>query len=264
MGKTVVITGASAGIGLACARLFLQNGWTVYCLSRTFSQPDPVRHIPTDVSDEDSVNQAFAQIKDECGQIDLLINNAGFGISGATEFTTLTDAKRLFDVNFFGGFCCAKAAIPLMRERGGRILNVSSAAAIFSVPFQSFYSASKSAVNALTLAFRNELAMFGISVCAVMPGDIKTHFTASREKSFAGEDIYQGRIGPSVAVMEKDEQNGMSVVFISRFIYRVACKKHVSTIYTAGVKYKLFALLSKCLPSRLVNFIVGKLYVKTK
>ena len=104
MSGTVVITGASGGIGRATAELFASRGHTVYGLSRRAGDLESVRYISTDVTDEDSVKSAFERIRSEVGRIDLLINNAGFGISGATEFTSLEDAKRLFDVNFFGGF----------------------------------------------------------------------------------------------------------------------------------------------------------------
>ena len=95
--QTVVITGGSSGIGLATAKLFADNGFSVFSLSR--SAPDDIRitHIPTDVSSEDSVKEAFNKIKNSCVKLDILINNAGFGISGATELTTVTDAKRLFN-----------------------------------------------------------------------------------------------------------------------------------------------------------------------
>jgi len=209
-----------------------------------------------------SVRDAFGQVEMREGSIDLLISNAGFGISGAVEFTTLESARRQFDVNFFGGFLCAKYAAPLMREHGGRIIFVSSAAAIFSIPFQSFYSASKSALNSLTLALGNELRQFGISVCAVMPGDVKTGFTAARDKCADGENVYCGRIVKSVSTMEKDEINGMSPEYIAGSIVRLAEKKRPKPITALGTQYKLFAVLAKLLPLRLINFVVGKMYIK--
>lgn len=262
MSGTVVITGASGGIGRAAAELFAQNGYTVYGLCRRGGDAAGVRYIATDVADEISVKSAFERIAGEAGRIDLLINNAGFGISGATEFTSLEDAKRLFDVNFFGSFLCAKYAIPLMREKGGRIVNISSAAAIFSIPFQSFYSASKAAINSLTMALRNELKDFGISVTALMPGDVRTGFTAARVKSTAGEDIYRGVIEKSVATMEKDELGGMTPEYIARQIYKIAVKPRVKPLYALGTQYKLFALLSKVLPNGFICAVVGKMYVK--
>ena len=112
-----------------------------------------------------------------------------------------------------------KAALPLMRAQGGgRIVNISSVAAPLAIPFQAWYSVSKAAVNAYTLALFNEVKQFGISVCAVMPGDIRTGFTSAREKSHAGDDVYKGRIARSVAKMEKDEENGMAPEVAGRFL----------------------------------------------
>ncbi len=261
MGRIVVITGASGGIGNAAAKAFLQRGCTVYGLSRSAGNIEGVRYIQTDVTAESSVRSAFERIASEAGSIDLLINNAGFGISGAAEFTELEDAKRLFDVNFFGGFVCTKHAVPLMRRKGGRILNVSSAAAIFSIPFQSFYSASKSAVNSLTLALGNELGRFGISVTAVMPGDVKTNFTAARRKSVKGEDLYGGIIEKSVAKMERDEENGMTPEYIAEQLVKISEKRRVKPIYALGAQYKVFAVLSKILPNGFINTVVGKMYI---
>ena len=260
--KTAVITGASGGIGLAAAELLLSKGWVVYNLSRR-SGGNAI-HIPTDVSDEAAVKAAFEKIENESGSISLLINCAGFGISGAAELTELSQAKKQFDVNFFGTLLCSKEAARIMRQNGGgRIVNVSSAAAIFAIPFQSFYSASKSAINSLSLAMDNELKEFGIRVVAVMPGDVKTGFTAAREKSGSKERaIYGETVSKSVAVMEKDEQKGMTAEYAAGCVVKAALRKNPKPLYTIGFQYKIFALLFKLLPIRVINAIVGKLYIK--
>ena len=258
--KVVVITGGSGGIGLALCRQFCKNGDKVYSLSRSENAENPAIHIAADVSDTESVKEAFARIEED--HIDLLINNAGFGISGAIEFTEIAEAESQFQVNFFGGLRCTQAALPKLRKAHGRIINISSAAAIFSIPFQAFYSASKSAVNSLTLALRNELRDFGVSACAVMPGDVKTGFTQQRRKSSAGSELYQNKIDASIAVMEKDEQNGMMPEYVARYIRKVAMKRSVRPLYSAGLLYKFFYVLNKLLPQRLVNWIVSVLYIK--
>lgn len=262
--KIAAITGASSGIGLAAAGVFAAHGYKVYCLSRTAPKDERFIHIPTDVSDEAAVVSAFARIKNEAGRLDVLVNNAGFGISGATELTGLSEAKRLFDVNFFGQFVCAKHASPLLRETRGAIVNVSSAAAIFSIPYQAFYSASKSAINSLTLAMRSELKPFGVRVCAVMPGDVKTGFTAARVKDDGESSLYSDTVKASVAVMEKDEINGMPPEKVAGIIFKLAQKRSPKPLTVAGGKYKLFAVLNKLLPTGLVNTIVGSMYIKSE
>lgn len=259
--KVAVITGASGGIGLETAKL-LKNEYRVYDLSRTGQEGNGILHIDTDVTCEESLSAAFATIRARERKIDLLICNAGIGIAAAAEFTSIEAAKRQFDVNFFGVFLTCKHALPLLRAAKGRILAVSSAAAEFPIPFQSFYSASKAAINTFICALRNEVKGFGVSVAAVMPGDTKTGFTDARKKEYDGEDIYGGRIAPSVAVMEKDERNGMPAESVAKTIVRIAKKRKVRPLYTAGLKYKCFIVLKKILGTTVVNRLIGMLYVK--
>ena len=179
--KVVIITGASSGIGLECAKMFSQKGYKVYALSRRGGNDHLISHVKCDVTDEKCVKSTFSDIFEKENRIDILVNNAGFGISGAVEFTDTQSAKKQFDVNFFGTVICSKAVLKLMRKQGfGRIINISSMAAPLAIPFQSFYSASKAAVNSFTLSLANEVKPFGISVCALMPGDVKTEFTQNR------------------------------------------------------------------------------------
>ena len=261
--KTAVVTGASRGIGLETAKLFAQNAYRVYALSRSGTSEKQENIIPMkcDVTDEDEIRNAFRLIFEESGRMDVLVNNAGFGISGAVEFTDKKQAQKQFEVNFFGCFLCCKAAAEYMRKNGGgRIVNISSLAAELSIPFQAFYSASKAAVNSLTLALANELRPFHITVCALMPGDVKTGFTENREKEKEISGVYGETIKKSIATMEKDERNGMSAQSIAKAVLALAERKRVKPVSTTGAQYKLIAGLSKVLPVSAVNRIVGMLY----
>lgn len=261
MGNVVVITGGSSGIGKSTASLFAGKGYTVYELSRTGKSENGVMHISADITVPEDIQRAFKEIFDKEGRLDLLINNAGMGISGAVEFTDLDKAHRIFDVNFFGTFLCCKEALPyLRRSAGSRIINLSSVAAPLSIPFQAFYSATKAAINSLTLALSNEVRPFGIRVSAVMPGDVHTGFTAAREKNEDGSALYGETIKRAVSSMEKDELSGMTPDFIAGVIYRVSQKRNPKALYTAGGKYKLFVFISKILPTNLCNRLVGKIY----
>lgn len=155
-----------------------------------------------------------------------------------------------------------RAVIPHMRKNGGRIVNISSVAAVAHIPFQTYYSATKAAIESYSFALANELKPFGISVTAIQPGDICTEFTQSRKKDFDGDDIYGGRISKSVAGMEKDEQKGMSPGFAGRYIAKIALKKSVKPAYAIGFGYKAVVLLCKLMPSRFRNFVIGMLYAK--
>lgn len=261
--KVVLLTGGSSGIGQCTARHLVRAGCRVYELSRRDSSQAGIVHLTCDVTREEDVTRAVRQILDREGRIDLVINNAGFGISGAVEFTETEDARRLLDVNFFGMVRVNRAVLPHMRQaRRGRIVNLSSVAAVAPIPFQTYYSASKAAVNAYTMALANEVRPFGITVCAVQPGDIATGFTAAREKSQQGDEAYGGRIGRSVARMEHDEETGMSPEAAGAFICRVALKQGRKPLYTIGGFYRFAHLLMKLLPARLANWLLGVLYAQ--
>lgn len=263
MSKIAVVTGGTSGIGKQTALALKSDGYTVYELSRRPEGVEGLHHIPTDITKEEMVNAAISQVMEREGRIDVLVNNAGFGISGAIEFTPTSEAKRLFDANFFGMVNLNRAVIPVMRaQKSGRIVNLSSVAAPIPIPFQAYYSATKAAVNAYTMALANELRPFGVTVCAVQPGDIKTGFTAAREKVIEGDDVYQGRISRSVGRMEHDEQTGMDPAIAGRFIANVAQKGKVKPLYTIGFSYQLFTFLVRILPGRLLNWMIGLLYAK--
>ncbi len=261
MKRVCVLTGGSSGIGKASAELLAQNGYTVYELSRGGADFDGIRHITADVTDPDQVRAAVAQVLAAQGRIDLLVNNAGFGISGAVEFTDPKDAFAQLNVNFFGALNCIQAVLPAMRaQKSGHIVNISSVAAPIAIPFQAFYSATKAATNSLTLALRNEVKPFGVRVCAILPGDVKTGFTAARKKSCAGGDIYGTAIDHAVAVMEHDEQNGMPPKMVARAVLRAANAKRPPAFSTVGFQYRIFVLLSKLLPASWTNALVGMIY----
>lgn len=258
--KVAIVTGGSSGIGLAACRLLAAEGYAVYDFSRHQAEDSPARHIYADVTDEPSLAAGLEQVLAEQGCLDLLVNNAGCGVSGAAEFTPLAIAQQQLAVNFFGQVSMNRLAIPALRESCGMIINLSSVAGELAIPFQSFYSASKAAVNAYTLALANELRPFGVRVAALLPGDVKTGFTAARHKCREELPLYGETIRKAVAAMEKDEQNGMPPQQVARAIVKLARQKHPRPLTTVGGKYQLFMILGKFLPARLSNWIVGKMY----
>lgn len=261
--KVVIVTGANSGIGRCAAKSLKDSDCMVYDFSRRDITVDGIKHIRVDVTDENNVISAVKEVYEKEGRIDIVINCAGFGISGAVEFTSLEDAKSQFDVNFFGMVNVNKAVIPYMREnREGRIVNISSVAAVAHIPFQTYYSASKAAIESYTCALANELRPFNITVTAVQPGDICTEFTQARKKTFEGDDVYNGRISKSVAGMERDEQKGMKPEVAGDYIAKIALRNKVKPIYAIGASYKFVCILCKLFPSRFRNFVIGQLYAK--
>lgn len=261
--KIAVLTGGTSGIGMQTALALKSAGYTVYELSRRAQGVEGLNHLVADVTDEAAVKKAVDEIVAREGKIDVLVNNAGFGISGAVEFTKTEDVKRLFDTNFFGMVNMNRAVVPVMREAGqGRIVNISSVAGQIPIPFQTYYSAAKAATNSYTMALANELRPYGVTVCAVQPGDIKTGFTKAREKTVDGDDVYGGRIGRSVSRMEHDEQTGMDPAVAGKFIANVAMKKKVSPIYTIGASYSFLTFLTRLMSWKTMNKIIGAIYAK--
>ena len=261
--RIAVVTGGSSGIGRATARALAAKGCTVYELSRRDNPPEGVSHLTADITDEQQVKKAIDEVISREGKIDILVNNAGYGISGAAEMTDSADSHAQLELNLHGMDNVTRAILPYMRERKcGRIVSVSSIAGILPIPFQLWYSVSKAAINAYVLALQNEVRPYGISVCAVMPGDIATGFTDARKKSDSGNDIYSGRIERSVATMEKDERGGMSPDKAGAYIAKLAMKKRTRPMKAIGISYKAISILTKLLPRRLSNYLVGLIYSK--
>ncbi len=259
--KVVLVTGGSSGIGQAAAKALADCGCTVYEGSRRESEQPGITHVYMDVTDEASVEAAVRQIREREGKIDVLVTCAGAGISGAVEFTEADAVRRQMDVNFMGTVHAVKAVLPWMRTAGcGRLVLISSVAAQFPIPFQTYYSASKAAINAYACALANEIRPFGITVTAVQPGDIRTGFTAARAKSAEGDDVYGGRIARSVAVMEKDEQNGMDPAIAGKWIAGIALRRRCKPVCTLGFSYRCLCVLGKVLPLSLVNRLIGLIY----
>ncbi len=261
--KVAVVTGGSSGIGRAAAIALRDCGCTVYEFSRRDHPIENIRHLCVDVTNEASIRDALSQIEAENETIDIVVNCAGNGISGAVEFTELDDAKAQFEVNFFGMVNVNRAVLPILRrQQSGMIVNVSSVAAVAHIPFQTYYSASKAATESYTCCLANEVRPFGVAVTCVQPGDIATGFTEARRKSAVGDDVYSGRISRSVAGMEKDEKNGMKPETAGRYIAKIALKKRVKPLYTLGFGYKCLSVLCKVLPCRFRNWVVGLLYAR--
>lgn len=261
--KVMVITGGSSGIGKAAAELFAANGYKVYELSRHGASEGNISHIDCDVTVSADCQSAIKTVTDAEGRIDVLISNAGFGISGAVEFTAEADWKRQMDVNFNGAVNIAQAALPFMREHSetvkSKIIFTSSMAAQFPIPFQAFYTASKYAINGFAMALRNELRPFGISVCCLLPGDVKTGFTGSRKEETKGADFYP-RMEKAVAQMAHDEQNGQQPMQLARKLLSLANSRCPAPYSTVGIQYKLFRILGYILPESIVSRILYMMY----
>lgn len=257
----IIITGASSGIGKETANFLAEKGHVVYGLSRRKVEGEKFISKVCDMTDYAAVKACFKEIYETEGSIDALINNAGMGISGSVEHTSTEDIKKIFDINLLALINSCQEVIPYMKEcGGGKIVNLSSVAAVIPIPFQAFYSASKSAVQTFSYALRLELKNFKIDVSVVCPGDTKTGFTSARVKNASEDSSYGERVAHSVEKMEKDEQHGMPAIAVSKIIYKIIKKKHSPACKTVGFGYKMITFLSKLLPTRFMLWVVKKIY----
>lgn len=260
MKKVVVITGGSSGIGETTARYLSCMGDIVYSLSRTKKETFGINYIECDVMKIEQVRTAFIKIIGETGKIDVVINNAGIGISGPVENTKLDAIKEIINVNMMGVFHVCKIAIPYLRISQGRIINIGSVAGDLAIPFQTFYSVTKSAIMAYTEGLALELKPLGVKVTCVLPGDTRTSFTKNRQNEIDIDQEYRFRYHKSITKMEHDEKNGMLPIAVSKTIYRTMKKKNPSTKVIVGFSYQFLLFVKRFLPQRLVLHILYKMY----
>ncbi len=223
--RVVLITGASSGIGQACAVHLAASGWRVFGTSRKdTATADGVTMLRMDVDDEASVNQCVAEVYERARRIDAVVNNAGYSLIGSIEDTSIEEAKAQFETNFFGALRVCRAVLPIMRQqKRGHIVNISSLAGVFGLPFGGHYSASKFALEGMSEALRYETRRFGIQVALVEPGDFNTAITASRRVAAAAitNEAYRERFAEMSRKQEQEEQNGSPPEPIARLVERI-------------------------------------------
>jgi NAD(P)-dependent dehydrogenase (short-subunit alcohol dehydrogenase family) len=257
MNRIVLITGGSGGLGKKLTELFTKDGDTVCSLSR--SNKDGYKyHFDCDVTDEESVKKAVDSAASLYGKIDMLICNAGIGLAGALETTPSDMVKSVFDVNFFGALYTVKAALNYMKE-GSKIIAVSSAAAFFSLPYRSIYSASKSALNMMFDGLNMELKKDKIQVCSVCPGEIDTPFGENRLWHRAGK--YENDIQAVAEKLKAGEKRKMTAEAAAKKIFDKVNKRRLPPVFIIGAKYRFFYFMSKIMPKRLLLYFTTKKYV---
>jgi short-subunit dehydrogenase len=268
-GRVAIVTGASSGIGLSVARQLAGRGFRVYGLSRRTWTPPAVpgdgflRVIPCDVNDEASASEA-SMAKAESG-FGILVNCAGYGIAGPVEETSDADARAQMETNFFGTLRMCRLALPYLRAAGhGMIINTGSVAGFVSIPFQSHYSASKAAIDALSLALDAEARRFGTRCVLVQPGDTRTGFTDARiTAAGAGrpDSPYAGVFERSVEGMAKSERAGDDPDCVAAAYVRLLLRRSPPPHTTPGsLLYKVVGVAHRLLPARLFRYIINLMY----
>jgi NAD(P)-dependent dehydrogenase (short-subunit alcohol dehydrogenase family) len=258
--KVIVITGHTSGIGKALyERLAAYN--TVIGLSRSAIDNGKTQ-FKCDVSDSKRVKEIFSEINKLYGRVDILFNNAGYGISGATEDISSEEAEKVVKVNFLGQLYAAQAALPLMNA-GARIINISSVSGISPMPFRALYNSTKAAVNMLSSSLRMELKPLGIGVTALCLGDTETDFSAHRIIS-SDSDRYSKRTEEIDSFLIRRGNKGkMKLDKAVNCIIIIASKDKIKERYIIGIKYRIFSHVYKFFP-RFISYLTLKVFSKKR
>ncbi|HEY9533051.1 MAG TPA: SDR family oxidoreductase [Mucilaginibacter sp.] len=266
MKKVILVTGASSGIGLASATALHEAGHTVYGTTRNLAKKVnvPFNLIELDVTNDESARAAVAKIIQTEGRIDVLVNNAGNGIAGPAYAMPVDKAKQQFEVNFFGVVRMCSAVIPeMLKNNSGIVINISSLAGLFGLPYQSMYVASKYAVEGYSESLRMELRKTGIKITTINPGDFKTEFTGSREKIpfTVDNEKLKANYDIAIASIEKDENAGADPIAIGRQLVKIVGKSNPAHQYLVGAIGQTIAVtLKKVLPGGLFESLMADHY----
>ena len=249
MAKVILITGGSSGIGKSIGEFLLGKGYCVYGTSR-----DPSKYpnskfslLPLDVTDRNSIKKCISDVLNLQGRLDVLVNNAGAGITGPIEEIPHKEIQRNFDINFFGPVSMIQTTLPAMRaQNSGLIINITSIAGYMGLPYRGIYSASKGALELVTEALRMEVKQFGIQITNVAPGDFATNIAAGRYhapiiKGSAYETIY----GKVLSEMNTHVDSGSNPNEMGEAIFKIIQENHPKVHYKVGAFMQKFSIVLK-------------------
>lgn len=255
MSKVVLITGGSSGIGKSIGEFLYQKGFVVYGTSRN---PERILNsvfplVALDVRDVSTIHAAVAKVIATSGRLDIVINNAGVGITGPLEEIPTVEMKNHFDTNFFGPIEVIKAVLPQMREqKSGLVINVTSIAGYMGLPYRSMYSGSKGALELVTEALRMEVKSFGIHITNVAPGDFATNIASGRYHApVIKGSAYEASYGESLRTMDEHVDGGSNPNKMAEAVYKIIQTKEPKVHYKVGAFMQKFSIvLKRILPDK--------------
>ena len=262
----VLVTGASSGIGLAIATYLHQKGYTVFGTSRKAENGDQSMGftlVKMDVNSDESVKKGVEYVLSRSQKIDLLVNNAGIGMVGSGEDSTVDEMKMQFETNFYGPVRVMQEVLPSMRaHRKGMIINVTSLAGIFGLPYRGVYCASKAALKLLTESMRMELLKFNVHATVVAPGDYKTKIKTSRIRAKkADQSDYKEEFKRVYDIMNEEVHTSGEPIQVAKAIYKISHKKSPKSHYVVASTFqKLVVHLRYWLPSKVFYRLVMNNY----
>lgn len=265
MKKTVLVTGASAGIGRATAIYLAQNGYNVYGAARRTEKMEDlkifdIKPISLDVTNTESAQACIEEVFKEAGSIDVLVNNAGFGSEGAIEDVTIEDAKYQMDVNVFGAMNLTQLVLPKMRQNNyGKIINISSVGGKIALPLGGWYHASKFAIEALSDSMRMEVKQFGIDVIVIEPGGVKSEWGNIAMESLvrvSGNTAYREMVKGAEKSYKRTENNNSEPIVIAKLIKKAIEASNPKTRYAGGSMAKPLLFLRSILSDRMLERLI--------
>ncbi|AUP81356.1 SDR family oxidoreductase [Flavivirga eckloniae] len=265
MSKVVLITGGSSGIGKSIGEFLIEKNFTVYGTSRN---PDKYKDsrfpiLALDVKDNNTIVNTVNTIIEKEDKLDVVINNAGAGITGPIEEIPEEEIKNNFDTNFFGPINVIKAVLPQMRkQQSGLIINITSIAGYMGLPYRGIYSASKGALELLTEAFRMELKGFNINMTNVAPGDFATNIAAGRYHAPLLEDSpYKKSYGNTLSLMDEHVDNGSNPNIMAQAVYKIINTNNPKVHYKVGEFMQKFSIvLKRILPDKVYEKLLMNHY----
>lgn len=263
--KVVLITGASSGIGKSIATFLHQKNFKVYGTSRSIksSSEADFNFIQLDVTKEASISQAVEHVLNIEGRIDILINNAGVGITGPIEETPESEIKKAFETNYYGPLNMIKNVLPAMRKQGsGLIINVTSIAGYMGLPYRGIYSATKGALEITMEAYRMEIKQFGIKMTNVAPGDFATNIASGRYHApVVPGSPYEKVYGDTLKLMNEHVDAGMNPDLMAQEIYRIIQLEEPNVHYKVGERLQKISIkLKALLPDKVYEKMLMKHY----
>lgn len=255
MEKVVLITGGSSGIGKSIGEFLHNKGFIVYGTSRN---PEKISNsvfplLPLDVRNVESIQNAVAAIISKSGRVDIVINNAGVGITGPIEEIPTEEIKNNFETNLFGPIEVMKAVLPQMRsQKSGLIINITSIAGYMGLPYRGIYSASKGALELITEAIRMEVKGFAIEITNVAPGDFATNIAAGRYHApVIKGSAYEVPYGNTLKMMDEHVDSGSNPTEMAEAIYKIIQNPNPKVHYKIGVFMQKFSIvLKRILPDK--------------
>jgi NAD(P)-dependent dehydrogenase (short-subunit alcohol dehydrogenase family) len=258
--RIALVTGASSGIGLATAQALAKAGYQVFGTSRKpVASTQGVTMLVCDVTDDASVQALVDEVMRQTGRIDLVVNNAGIGLLGGAEESSIAQAQRLFDVNVFGVARVVNAVLPVMRkQKNGRIVNMSSILGLIPAPFNAYYASTKHAIEGYSESLDHEVRAVGIRVVLVEPGVTRTSFEENLTRADQPLPVYASERARSESLMRKWVEAGDAPQVVADTVVKAATALKPKLRYSAGKQSGQVRALRRFMPERLVDSTLRK------